>query len=128
MGFSVCCGAGRRPRRGTHGPAFLSTLRLDEPADLLRSGEDRVGAVAQHPGANQRRPSLLRTVLAGIGLEPKISFPDRLQLAVGCGYPIGVAAIADDLNAILRIEVPEIMIAAAADHAAHRAVLLAGPR
>src|SRR5260370_5138762 len=108
MSFSVCCVAGRRPRRSTHGPAFLSTLRLDESADLLRRGEDRVGAVAQHPGADQRRGSLLRTVLAGIGFEPKISFPERVHLSVGRGYPIGVAAIADGLNAILRLAAPPI--------------------
>src|SRR5260370_3439598 len=91
---------------GTHGPAFLSTLRLDEPTDLLRGGEDRVGSVAHHPGAHQSRRSLLRTVLAAVGLDPKIAFPERVQLPVGGVHAIGIAAIADRFNSSLRIRIP----------------------
>src|SRR5258708_11710042 len=90
-----------------------STLRLDQSADLLRCGEDDVGAVAHHPGADERWRSLLGTVAAAVGLEPKIALPKSVRLAVGSGHAIRVVAIADGLDTILGIEHLEIGIAAA---------------
>src|SRR5712671_3820965 len=90
-----------------------STLRLDESADLLGRGEDDVGAVAHHPGAYECRRSLLGTVAAAVGLEPKIALPKSVLLPVGGGHAIRVAAIADGLNTILGVERLEIGIAAA---------------
>src|SRR6266446_1965266 len=96
-----------------------STLRLDQSADLLGRGEDDVGAVAHHPGADERWRSLLGTVPAAVGLEPKIALPKSVHLPISGGHAIGIAAIADGLNTILGTERLKYRIAAA-----HLAALL----
>src|SRR5260221_3639091 len=89
-----------------------STIRLDQSADLLGRGEDDVGAVAHHPGADERWRSLLGTVPAAVGLEPKIALPKSVHLPVGGGHAIRIAAIADGLNTILGTERLKYRIAA----------------
>ena len=57
------------------------TMRY-EAADLLRPGEDHVGSVPHHTGSHEGRRALLRTVVADIGLETQIPFPEIPHLPV----------------------------------------------
>src|SRR5215831_9917477 len=116
-------------------PNSLSACGRNEAADLLRSGEDHVGPVSHHTGSHQRRRALLRAIVADIGLEAQVAFPEDAHLPVRGGDLIGVAAMIDRLHAILRIELFQIRHGAAAHHhAAHLAATsrglggMAGPR
>src|SRR3979490_1523769 len=101
------------------------TLRHDQSADFRRIGKDDIGAVAYHAGCDQGRSALLGTVAAAVGLEPEVSLPKHMRLAVGRRHPITVAAVADRLNAIIGIELLEIGNCRATHHAHLAAALRA---
>src|SRR6266566_375628 len=98
-----------------------SALVRYEMVDLLGTGENHVGTVAHHAGIHQRGRPLRGTLLAGIGLEPEVPFPEIARLSVSRRHPIRIATIADSLHAILGIELLEIRNGCAAHHAAHAA-------
>src|SRR6516165_10336025 len=101
----------------------------DESADLLRRGEDHVGAVAHHSGSDKGRRALLRTLVADIGLEAQIALPEIPHLSVGGRNLVSVAATIDRLHSILGIELLEVRHPAAAHHhAAHLIAALRGLR
>src|SRR5262245_12662309 len=86
-------------RGATSGPGFcalairpnsLSARVRNEAADLLRPGEDHVGAVSHHTGSHQGRRALLRTIVADIGLEAQVAFPEIAYLPVRGGDLIAV--------------------------------------
>src|SRR5215475_9809396 len=113
----------------------LSARVRNEAADLLRPGEDHVGAVSHHTGCHQRRRALLRTIVADVGLEAQVALPEIAHLPVRGGDLIAVAAMIDRLHAVLRIELFEIRHGAAAHHHAARLAAalrglgrMAGPR
>ena len=81
---------------------------MDEPADLLRCTKDDRGAVTHHASPQDRRRSLLGTVVAGISLEAQISFPELARLAIQRCYPVGVVAQLDCLDPLVRVERLEI--------------------
>src|SRR6516162_4793789 len=76
----------------------------DEAADFLRLGENHIRAVSHHTGSHEGRRALLRTIVADIGLEAQVAFPEIAHLPVCGGDLIGVAAMIDRLDAVLRIE------------------------
>src|SRR5262249_49365666 len=84
-------------------PAFSARVR-NEAADLLRPGENHVGSVSHHTGSHEGRRALLRTVVADIGLEAQIPFPEIAHLPVRGGDLVGIAAMIDRLHPVLRIE------------------------
>src|SRR5437868_15389508 len=122
VSFRLCASRGSTPMR-------------NEAADLLRPGEDHFGAVSHHTGSHEGRRALLRTIVADIGLEAQVAFPEIAHLPIrGCDL-IGVAAMIDRLHAVLRIELFQILHPAAAHHhAAYLAAVfrglgcMAGPR
>src|SRR5712691_864637 len=69
------------------------TRRFDEIADLARTGEHDGGPVALHAGADDDRLARRGAVLARIGLEAQVEFPDLVRLAVRRLHRIRVAAM-----------------------------------
>ena len=61
------------------------TLGHDQSADFRWRGKDHIGAVAHHAGCDQGGGALLGTVAAAVGLEPEVSLPKDVRLAVGRG-------------------------------------------
>src|SRR5712671_181293 len=100
--------------------AMVSALRHDQSADFRRIGKNNIGSVAHHAGCDQGGGTLLWTVVAAVGLEPEVSLPKDMRLAVGRGHAITVAAVADRLNAIIGVELLEIGNCRAAHHAERR--------
>src|SRR6516164_9002710 len=99
----------------------------DEPADLLRRCEDHVGAVAHHSGPDERRRTLLGSLVADVGLEAQIALPEIPRLAVGGRNLVSVAAMIDRSHPILGVELLEIGHPAAAHHdATHLIAALRG--
>src|SRR5262249_23841198 len=98
----------------------------NEPADLLWSSENHVGAVAHHAGSNEGRRALLRAVIADIGLEAQVALPEIANLAVGGPNLVSVGAVIDRLHPILGIKLLEMGHPAAAHH--HAAHLIAALR
>src|SRR5258708_8798407 len=94
------------PAVGDHSRAF-DTLRVrratgsartrDESADLLRRGEDHVGAVSHHAGRHDRGRAFLRTVAAAVGLEAQIPFPQVARLPVRRGHLVAIPPMLDAL-------------------------------
>src|SRR6266700_5082701 len=87
------------------------TRRFDEIADLARTGEHDGGPVALHAGADDDRLARRGAVLARIGLEAQVEFPDLVHLAVRRLHRIRVAAMLERGHLPLRRRLFQIGLA-----------------
>src|SRR5260221_4222556 len=68
---------------------------FDERADLSGCSKIHRSSISLHSGADDHGLARDRPVLARIGLEAQIEFPDLARLSVGGFHCVGVAAVAD---------------------------------
>src|SRR4029450_9516065 len=101
-----------------------STLRLDEGADLRGIGEDHGGAIAHHAGTQQGGLPLRWAVGAGVGLEAQVALPELSGRAASRRHAVGVAAVADGGDLLVRRHLLQRWHLAG-HHAAHHAVAAA---
>src|SRR5216683_3179488 len=91
-----------------------SASRLDHPSDLLRRCENHRSSVTHHAGRRERGCTFFRTILTRVGLEAQVAFPEGACLVVGGGHAIGVAAIGDCLDPLVRLQIFQVGITSAA--------------
>src|SRR6185437_1015755 len=82
--------------------------------------KDGIGTVSQHPGADDHRRPLFRTLFTAIDHQAEIALPKGAGVSVGCGHAESIVAIADGLYPVFEPNGLEIEIGAA-----HRSAHLA---